>query len=187
MTGAGTAGPHAAGAPAGGVRLRPMRERDLAAVLALERELFPEDAWTEEMFRDELADAANRLYLVAEEGPEATAAIVGYAGLFVHGATADVHTIGVRSARWGRGIGGMLLTALLDEADRRGCREVFLEVRDDNDRAQRLYRRFGFRAVGVRPGYYQQAGADAIVMRRERAAAAGPLGRLAQRARRTAR
>ena len=42
---------------------------------------------------------------------------------------------------------------------------MFLEVRTDNDRAQRLYRRYGFVGIGVRRGYYQPSGADALVMR----------------------
>jgi ribosomal-protein-alanine N-acetyltransferase len=41
---------------------------------------------------------------------------------------------------------------------------VGLEVRSDNERAQRLYRRFGFRPVGLRRAYYQPSGADAVVM-----------------------
>jgi ribosomal protein S18 acetylase RimI-like enzyme len=47
---------------------------------------------------------------------------------------------------------------------------MFLEVRADNPRAQDLYRRFGFEEIGVRRGYYQPSGTDAIVMRREVAA-----------------
>jgi ribosomal-protein-alanine N-acetyltransferase len=54
---------------------------------------------------------------------------------------------------------------LLAEAGRRGCTEVFLEVRTDNDRAQGLYRRYGFVGIGIRRGYYQPSGADALVMR----------------------
>ena len=60
-----------------------------------------------------------------------------------------------------------LLENMLAEAARRGCTEVFLEVRVDNDRAQHLYRRYGFAGVGLRRGYYQPSGADALVMRRE--------------------
>jgi [ribosomal protein S18]-alanine N-acetyltransferase len=67
--------------------------------------------------------------------------------------------------RWGEGIGAALVENLLAEAGRRGCTEVFLEVRVDNGRAQRLYRRHGFDSVGVRHGYYQPSGTDALVMR----------------------
>ena len=93
--------------------------------------------------------------------------VVGWAGLAVDGGQGDVLTIGVRPELQGRGVGARLLTALLDEAAARGCREVFLEVRADNDRARRLYERFGFTPIGVRKRYYQPSGVDAIVMVRE--------------------
>ncbi|WP_372492412.1 ribosomal protein S18-alanine N-acetyltransferase [Actinomadura litoris] len=146
------------------VVLRQMTGADLPSVHALESVLFPEDAWSEGMLRDELAEQPRtRHYVVAEEtGGE----IVGYAGLAVAGGQADVQTIGVRADRRGGGIGGALLTALIDEAVRRESEAVFLEVRADNDGARRLYERFGFGRVGVRRRYYQPANVDAIVMRR---------------------
>ena len=98
--------------------------------------------------------------------------IVGYAGLLAAGAQADVLTIAVATSRWGQGIGTDLLAALLAEARRRGCTEVFLEVKADNTRAQRLYHWWGFTEIGIRRGYYQPSGADAIVMRRDLALAA---------------
>jgi [ribosomal protein S18]-alanine N-acetyltransferase len=166
-------------------RLRPMLASDLAAVLALEHELFPEDAWTPEMFAEEASQpAAMRLYLVAEHvpvkdsqqgppGPAAGHGLAGYAGMmFAPGApgkagTADVLTIAVSRASWGSGIGSALLGALTDEARRRRCGEVFLEVRKDNPRARGLYLRRGFEEIGVRRGYYQPANVDAIVMRKD--------------------
>jgi [ribosomal protein S18]-alanine N-acetyltransferase len=136
----------------------------MAGILALERELFPEDAWTPEMFATEFAQpASRRLYLVAEEGN----ALIGYAGMmFTGGSQADVVTLAVRSARWGRGTGTALLTALVDAATKRGYQEVLLEVREDNPRARQLYLRHGFTEVGIRRGYYQPAGVDAVVMRK---------------------
>ena len=156
-------------------RLRTMGAGDLAAVTEFERDLFPEDAWSWEMFARELsAQDYGRYYLVAEEAGR----VVGYAGLLAQppGAAlrggpqsagqADVLTMAVATSHWGRGIGSALLSALLDEAARRGCTEVFLEVRADNPRAQQLYRRHGFTEAGLRRGYYQPSGVDAIVMRR---------------------
>jgi ribosomal-protein-alanine N-acetyltransferase len=88
--------------------------------------------------------------------------------MFVPGGTqADVLTIAVHPDCWGRGIGSLLLGTLIDEARRRGCDEVFLEVRADNDRAHGLYQRRGFTEIGVRRGYYQPSGTDAIVMRKD--------------------
>jgi [ribosomal protein S18]-alanine N-acetyltransferase len=147
-----------------------MAAADLPAVAGLERDLFPDDAWTPEMFASELS-GTGRYYLVAEDGGQ----LVGYAGLLApahrpsrrapHG-QADVLTMAVASSHWGQGIGSALLEALLAEAAARGCAEVFLEVRADNPRAQRLYLRYGFAEAGLRRGYYQPSGTDAIVMRR---------------------
>ena len=96
------------------VRLREMKRADMPAIMSLERELFPEDAWTPEMFAAEFAQPpSRRLYLVAEDGN----ALVGYAGMmFTGGSQADVVTLAVTPARWGEGTG----TALLHGAGRRG-------------------------------------------------------------------
>jgi ribosomal-protein-alanine N-acetyltransferase len=147
------------------IRLRPMARADLPAVAGVEVDLFGEDAWSPEMLASELAqEVGGRYYLVAEEDGRLT----GYAGLLAPGGgQADVLTLAVVEERWGEGIGGGLLEGLLTEAARRGCTEVFLEVRVDNDRAQRLYRHHGFADAGLRRGYYQPSGVDALVMRRE--------------------
>jgi ribosomal-protein-alanine N-acetyltransferase len=157
-------------------------------VLALEYELFPEDPWTPQMFAEEIVQPADsRLYLIAEvdanvddggvsgrdivSGPERPGGgvMAGYAGmLFVPGGQqADVLTIAVRESHWGLGIGSGLLDALIGAARERGCAEVFLEVRADNSRAHGLYTRRGFEEIGLRRGYYQPSGADAIVMRKD--------------------
>jgi ribosomal-protein-alanine N-acetyltransferase len=145
--------------------LREMRWWDLDAVVALERKLFPEDAWSRGMFWSELADTrhpgATRHYLVAEDGGR----VVGYAGLSAVAGTADVQTIAVASEYWGGGLGSMLLAELVRQAVESGCGEVLLEVRVDNDRAQRLYQRFGFQPIGIRRRYYQPGNVDALVMR----------------------
>jgi [ribosomal protein S18]-alanine N-acetyltransferase len=147
-----------------GVRLREMTEADMPRILTLEQELFPDDAWTPQMFAAELAQAAaRRLYLVAE----AEGMVIGYGGMmFTGGPEADVVTLGVDQGSWGRGTGTALLTALVAEAARRGCTEVLLEVREDNPRARQLYLREGFAEIGIRRGYYQPSGVDAVVMRK---------------------
>lgn len=164
---AGPAGRGSRGGPhAGGVALRAMRWWDLDAVIALEQELFPEDAWSRGMFWSELAEARHpggtRTYVVAEDGG---GRIVGYAGLAAVAGTGDVQTIATARDHWGTGLGSALLTALLRAATAAECHEVLLEVRVDNERAQRLYRRFGFEPIGIRRGYYQPGNVDALVMR----------------------
>ena len=111
-----------------------MTAADLADVVALEQELFPEDPWTPEMFADEVVAAApSRLYLVAEADTAESAC--GYAGMmFVPGGPqADVLTIAVRPSPLGPGDSARRCSdALVDAARERGCAEVFLEVRADN-------------------------------------------------------
>jgi ribosomal-protein-alanine N-acetyltransferase len=136
-----------------------MRWWDIEPVVALEEALF-DDAWTSEMFWDELAQGASRTYLVAVEDD----AVVGYAGLAAMPDEAYVQTIGVAPAHQRQGLGATLLTALLDDAKRRDLPRVGLEVRIDNEAAIALYERFGFTAIAVRKRYYQPSGTDALVM-----------------------
>lgn len=143
-----------------GVTLRDMTEADVPAVDALERRLFPVDAWPLHMFYDELAQPETRRYLVAE----VDGLIVGYAGLMCIEPIADVQTIAVVPEFEGRGIGSALLTFLVDESRRRKAADLLLEVRADNPRAQQLYLRFGFEQIHVRPRYYRD-GTDALIMR----------------------
>jgi ribosomal-protein-alanine N-acetyltransferase len=156
-----------AGDPAGPARLRVMTPADLPAVEELEQLLYEDEAWSAEMFRGELDDQPRtRHYVVATEP---AGRIIGYAGLAAAGGQGDVQTISVRPDRQGRGIGAALLTELIEEAGRRNCEAVFLEVRADNERARRLYERFGFSRISVRKRYYQPSGMDAIVMCRQEA------------------
>ncbi len=104
---------------------------------------------------------AGLCYLVAE----ADATIAGYACLDAgDGGEADVQAIAVRAGRRGEGIGTALLSRLIAIAAARKCPGVFLYVRAGNHRARLLYRRTGFTDTGIRPGYYQPSGTDAIVM-----------------------
>ncbi|MGP9019148.1 ribosomal protein S18-alanine N-acetyltransferase [Streptomyces sp. BR1] len=143
-----------------------MRWWDIAPVLALEHDLFPEDAWSAGMFWSELAHArgpgATRRYVVAEDEE---GRLVGYAGLAAAGGLGDVQTIAAARDQWGTGLGARLLTDLLKHATAFECDEVLLEVRVDNTRAQKLYERFGFEPIGFRRGYYQPGNVDALVMR----------------------
>ncbi len=143
--------------------LREAAVDDLDAIWAIESAVFGAEAWSREMMREELT-ADHRHYLVLVD---AAGAVHGYAGLLVVGTEGDIQTIAVAPETRGGGHGRRLMNALLDEAARRGVREVFLEVRADNPVAQALYRSLGFEAIGVRPRYYQPDDVDAVVMKLE--------------------
>ncbi|MBT2501915.1 ribosomal protein S18-alanine N-acetyltransferase [Curtobacterium sp. ISL-83] len=135
----------------------------------LEHASFPTDAWSASQMAGELY-SPHEYYVVvettAETGGDAPT-VVGYAGLssLAGNPVADVQTIAVAADQRGAGIGRVLFTELLDEAQRRGVQEVFLEVRADNPVAQAMYAAFGFEQIATRPRYYQPDGVDAWVMR----------------------
>lgn len=135
---------------------------DLDAIMRTERASFPTDAWSETMMAEELA-SPHCHYVVCEVAGN----IAGYAGLrAAPGASdADVQTIAIHDDYRGAGRGRLLLAALLDEAARRGAREVFLDVRADNPVAEALYLSEGFTEIGRRPRYYQPDDVDAVVMK----------------------
>jgi [ribosomal protein S18]-alanine N-acetyltransferase len=140
--------------------LRPMRWWDVEDVAVLERQIFGPTAWTAEAFWSELA-APDRWYAVLDDG----GALLGYAGVMVTGAEADVQTIAVSPTAQGGGLGRLLLDALIRQARRRGATSLLLEVRADNAAALGLYRARGFERIAIRRGYYEPGDADAHVMR----------------------
>jgi ribosomal-protein-alanine N-acetyltransferase len=140
-----------------------MRWWDVERLMPVERDLFGATAWTAESFWSELAHPQSRWYVVAE-APE-DAALLGYAGLMVSASDADVQTVAVAREAQGRGVGQVLVRALVAEAVRRGATSLLLEVRADNATAIGLYQRHGFERIAVRRRYYQPGDVDALVMR----------------------
>lgn len=149
------------------VTLRPLTAADLPTIARLEVDLFGAGAWSPGMLAEELA-GADRWYVAAVPAaagaPGAGGAPIGYAGLWFDGDDAQVMTIGVAADHQGRGVGGVLLGALVDRARALGARSVLLEVRVDNEPALALYRRAGFATLGRRRGYYQPENVDAWTM-----------------------
>lgn len=141
------------------VRIVPMRRRHLRSVLRIESRVYPVP-WSMSLFLSELALRSTRAYYVAFVGRQ----LVGYAGLMMTLDDGHVTTIAVDPVWHRHKIGSRLLLALAREALRRGATSLTLEVRLGNKAAQNLYRRFGFRPVGVRKNYYAETKEDALVM-----------------------
>ena len=141
------------------VHIQAMRRRHLRGVLRIEGRVYPRP-WSHSLFLSELALRGSRAYFVARVGRD----VVGYGGIMLTGEDAHITTIAVDPARHRQRIGTRLLLVLAREAQARGARNLTLEVRLSNHGAQELYRRFGFRPVGVRQNYYQETNEDALVM-----------------------
>ncbi|KRE62073.1 ribosomal protein S18-alanine N-acetyltransferase [Nostocoides sp. Soil756] len=145
-----------------GTSLRDARWGDVEALAALERDLFPDDAWSVPSWWAELAGRPRRDYVVLTD----EAGIAGYGGLDHGGEVSDVMTVAVAPRRRGGGLGRLLLGELERRARHRGAAHVLLEVRADNEAALALYRRSGFVEIARRRGYYQPGAVDALVLRK---------------------
>lgn len=142
-----------------GITLRPMHRRHLRQVAALEASVYGRP-WPRRVFELELRQGHTRSYTVALHARR----VVGYAGIVLATDAAHVTTVVVRPEHRGRGIATALVAQVLDVARDGGATAATLEVRAGNTAAQRLYRRFGFAPVGVRAGYYEDTGEDALIM-----------------------
>ncbi|NBU23104.1 MAG: tRNA (adenosine(37)-N6)-threonylcarbamoyltransferase complex transferase subunit TsaD [Actinobacteria bacterium] len=143
------------------MHLRKLSIDDLSAVMRLERESFPSDAWHEDSMRAEL-QSPNCHYVGLFDNE-----LVGYAGLSTIPGTfsSDVQTIAVAPAQRGKGFGKLLFQELLAKAKSLGSEQALLEVRIDNEPAIELYKAFGFERIDVRKRYYQPDDVDALIMR----------------------
>lgn len=104
-------------------------------------------------------------FLVPERRPASPRdAVVGHGGLWKVHDEAHVTTIAVRTTFRGKAIGELLLVGLIEVAYDVHANWITLEVRVSNAVAQSLYRKYGFRQVGVRPRYYSDNNEDAYVM-----------------------
>ncbi|HXT15476.1 MAG TPA: ribosomal protein S18-alanine N-acetyltransferase [Gemmatimonadaceae bacterium] len=134
---------------------------DIPSVVAIERAAFS-DPWSAQSFREALEHNAVYFACARRDG----VGVVGYVVAWFVADEGEIANVAVAPDGWGSGIGRALLDAALEEAERRHVAAVFLEVRDSNERARRLYASRGFEEVGRRRGYYRRPVEDAIVLRR---------------------
>ncbi len=99
--------------------------------------------------------------LISEQGGRA----VGFCMLWVRGRVGEVIAVAVAPPWQGRGIGGQLMHAMIDDAGKMGIRLLLLKTGVGNRRAQRLFRGMGFEATGGVEGYY--AGGQAAIRMRK--------------------
>ena len=138
------------------VTIRPLAYSDLPQVIAIERRSFP-TPWSLAMFVLELSKPSGVCLTAIEEK-----AVVGYLICSRYDQVWHLMNIAIDPASRRRGVATGLLVAMLERA---GPLEPYtLEVRTSNAPAIALYERFGFRAAGTRPRYYQDTGEDAMIM-----------------------
>jgi ribosomal-protein-alanine acetyltransferase len=133
------------------IDIRAARVKDLKALAAIERDVFPGDCLSPRSFRELIRKKSARM-LVATLGKE----ITGYALILFRRTTsvARLYSVAVSPAARGKGIAKALIAASEEEARKRG--EIFmrLEVRADNKAARALYEGLGYRQFGRYLDYY---------------------------------
>ena len=150
--------PAGSGAPRG-MTIEPMMQGDLPAVLRIEGVSFT-TSWPANAFSNEIRDNKLAHYFIGRLDGQ----VVAYGGIWVILEDSHVTTIAVHPDYRGLKLGEEMLLKLLDEAILQGASWITLEVRESNDVAQKLYRKYGFTTVSTRRGYYSDNGENALVM-----------------------
>ena len=141
------------------VAFRSMTPADLEAVADLTRRADP-FGWTLRNFSDAHA-SGNTLTVLTVDGVTS-----GIAAVMHVLDESELLEIAVQPAMQGRGYGKALLAQAIELGRRNGAVRMFLEVRESNARARKMYTSFGFEETGRRKNYYptEDGREDAILM-----------------------
>jgi ribosomal-protein-alanine N-acetyltransferase len=145
-----------------GTVIRPGRAADLASVVELERACYS-DPWPATAFAA-LPDNP-RVYFAVADSP-VVKSIAGYVVAWYVLDEGELANLAVATAARRQGIGKALLDAAIGESLDRGVSDLYLEVRESNQSARRLYASRGFEEVSRRKGYYRSPVEDALILRR---------------------
>ena len=142
--------------------ITPFTHNDLDAVLEAERVCFAHP-WTLRFSFEAALTVDGYVGFVAYESGK----LAGYIFMLAVGGEAELAKVAVLPEYRRRGVAKALLTASLDACRENGAAVCFLEVRESNGAARRLYESFGFAEIAVRRGYYDSPVEDAIIMKKE--------------------
>jgi ribosomal-protein-alanine N-acetyltransferase len=143
------------------IRIRRLELQHLDAIEEIERRSYP-TPWSRSMFAGELAKPASMCF-GAFDGEQ----LVGYMIISRYVDAWHVMNVAVDPEHRRRGIASLLLDRLFESTDDGTRRGYTLEVRVSNEGAIKLYEAAGFRARGVRRGYYTDNREDALIMWRD--------------------
>jgi [ribosomal protein S18]-alanine N-acetyltransferase len=142
------------------MRIRLATPADVPTMMTLERRAATAAHWSAEQY-EAVFSGESRVALVLEE----EAGVLGFVAGRAVGEEWEIENIAVAGPARRRGLGSRLLGEFLDLARDRGAEAVFLEVRESNLAARRLYDKWAFLETGRRKDYYREPEEDAIVYR----------------------
>jgi ribosomal-protein-alanine N-acetyltransferase len=134
---------------------------DVGDILEVERRCFSYP-WDEKQYAVGLTHGAFHVF-----GLRGEAGLAAYISFTVAADEMEVLNIAVRPECRREGLASRLLSIVLGIAANMGASRAFLDVRETNIPAQKLYVKFGFETVGIRPRYYPDTKEDAWTMFRE--------------------
>jgi ribosomal-protein-alanine N-acetyltransferase len=137
------------------VRVEPMSEQDLAEVLEIERRIY-EFPWTLGNFADSLRSGYS-CWVVRDTGKTSEGSVLGYCIIAIAAGEAHLLNLSIDDRCQRRGHGSTLLAHVIATVKGERAGMLFLEVRPSNDPGRQLYRKFGFKRIGVRREYYPAA------------------------------
>ena len=140
------------------INIRLMNETDLDSVSAIEKEIFSLP-WSKKSFSDSL-QSENTLFVVAEEEGR----IQGYCGMYLSFEEGNITNVAVSPSYRRRHVAYYMLKDILEKAEEKGITNIFLEVRETNVSAIKLYEMFGFEEAGIRKNFYEKPTENALVM-----------------------
>ncbi len=145
--------------------IRPATEADLAQLASLSEAADSSAHWTPQQWLDIFhTETPARLAWVAEEKREGKSHACGFLVAQSSGPEWELENIAVLSQFRRRGLGRELLHALLAAARLQAAERIYLEVRESNDAAIRLYQGSGFQLLSRRRAYYLSPSEDALIM-----------------------
>ena len=139
------------------IMIRPMEERDIAALAAIDA-VCESHPFTEAQFLEEL-EAPHARVLVAVEADEP----LGFIDFHIAADDLHINEFGVRPDARRRGIGRALMDAALAAGREAGCVLASLEARVSNEPACALYEKAGFKSAGLRRRFYRDPQEDAVI------------------------
>lgn len=138
--------------------VRRMKLEDCQQVAIIEAESFSMP-WSMQAFKDTLK-MENYCYFVAEQNGE----ILGYCGFTFVLDEAEIPNVCVKASARQQGIGKQMMKFLEEEAKKLGIAILYLEVRQSNQSARRLYTSLGFEEDGIRRDFYELPKENAVLM-----------------------
>ena len=138
-------------------------EKDLPRILEIMQEAIS-PIWTKDAFLSEMRKSDSLFMVALDDNVIGSPRCMGFAVVRQVGDDGELLQIAVDKSTRRCGIGGLLISALIDYAKEYALQSVFLEVRGSNIAATALYEKFGFEPVRTRKDYYNDPVEDALVM-----------------------